>query len=78
MHEFREDQDDPDKQVSYFLLALKAAMMLERKKALQTPGDLVGIMIYNTVSLAYAVYLVPTAFFNELTLRLPSFNSHYR
>ena len=45
-----EEEEDDEEQPSYFHGALKCVFELQKRKALKNPSDLVGILIYNTVS----------------------------
>ena len=50
MLELREDPRYEDVQTSNLMIALEAAMQIQKRKVLVGPNDSVGIMLFNTVS----------------------------
>ena len=51
MLELREDPRYEDVQTSNLMIALEAAMQIQKRKVLVGPSDSVGIMLFNTVSM---------------------------
>lgn len=49
MQTLRDDPVYEDVQSSHLLIALDAALQVQKKKVLSGPNDYVGIMLYNTV-----------------------------
>lgn len=49
MLEMREDERYEDVQTCNLMVALEAAMQIQKKKVLVGPNDAVGIMLFNTV-----------------------------
>lgn len=56
-----DDDDDPEEGRSFFHGALESVFELEKRKALLAPSDLVGILIYNTVSLTIIIFSITCA-----------------
>ncbi len=49
MLEMREDERYEDVQTCNLMVALEAAMQIQKRKVLVGPNDAVGIMLFNTV-----------------------------
>ncbi len=58
MLELREDPDYEDVKTCHLLIALEAAMQVQKRKVLVGPNDAVGIMLFNTVCTALCVHMV--------------------
>ena len=53
MLEMREDERYEDVQTCNLMIALEAAMQIQKNKVLVGPNDAVGIMLFNTVRSDY-------------------------
>jgi ATP-dependent DNA helicase 2 subunit 1 len=54
MQEYYNDPLDEDRRTCHLLTALEAAVQMQKKKAISSPNDLTGILLFNTVRIKLA------------------------
>jgi hypothetical protein len=60
MLELYDDPENEGTQTSHLLVALDAAVQIQKKKAIVGPNDSVGIIMFNTVRVTIPIHYIPT------------------